>query len=81
MDPIHTREMMLPVKKDFLEEMPTELSLEGFVERIILEMRKKKIPSRRNSICKSTVRTDKRLIKSLLLMSLYTSKQVNIRII
>lgn len=31
-DPIHTLGMMLHVKKDSLEEMPTELSLEGFVE-------------------------------------------------
>lgn len=54
--------------------MPTELNLEGFVD-IILE-KKKKIPGRRNSICKATVRTDKRLIKCLLLMSLYTGKQI-----
>lgn len=74
MDLIYIREMMLFVKKDFLEEMLIELSFEGFVERIILEMRKKKILSRRNSICKSIVRIDKRLIKFLLLMSFYISK-------
>lgn len=36
MGPIHTLGMMLHVKKDFLEEMPNELNLEGFVEQIIL---------------------------------------------
>ena len=71
---IHTLGKMLHAKKNFLEEMPTELSLEGFVEKIILEIRKM-IPGRRISISKGTVRTDKRLINSLLLMSLYNSKQ------
>lgn len=71
--PIHTLEMMLHVRKDFLEEMPTELNLEEFVERIILEMRKK-IPGRRTSTCKKSLKTDKRLIIFLLLMSLYTGK-------
>lgn len=69
--PIHTLGKMLHAKKYFLEEMPTELSLEGFVEKIILEMRKM-IPGRRNSINKGTVRTDKRLINTLLLMGLKT---------
>ena len=63
---------MLHAKKDFLEEMPTELSLEGFVEKIILEM-KMIILGRRNSISKGTVRTDKRLINSLLLLLLLLS--------
>ena len=36
--PPHTLGKMLHAKKDFLEEMPTELSLEGFVEKIILKM-------------------------------------------
>ena len=36
--PPHTLGKMLHDKKDFLEEMPTELSLEGFVEKIILKM-------------------------------------------
>lgn len=53
MDPIYTLGMMLHLKKDFLEEMPTEMSLEGFAE-IILEIRKKIIPGRRNSTCKGT---------------------------
>lgn len=72
--PIHTLGKMLHAKKNFLGEMPTELSLDGFVEKIILEMRKM-IPGKRNSISKGTVRTDKRLINSLLLMSLYNGKQ------
>lgn len=71
--------MILQVKKDFLQEMPTELSLEGFVERTDLKMGNK-IPGKRNSICKGTLRTDKRLVKSWLLMSLYTSKQIKIQI-
>lgn len=59
MDPIHTLRIILHVKKDSLEEMPTELSIEDFVERIILEM-ENKIPGRRNNIYKGTVRTDQR---------------------
>ena len=35
---IHTLGKMLHAKKNFLEEMPTELSLEGFVEKIFLEI-------------------------------------------
>lgn len=68
---IQTLGMMLHInKKDLLEEMPTGLSLEGFIERIILDMGKKKIPRRRNNICKGIAKTDKRLIKSWLLMTL-----------
>ena len=51
-DLIHTLGMMLHAKNG---GMPTELSLEGFVEKIIL-MRKKMIPGRRNSKCKGTVK-------------------------
>lgn len=73
MDPIYTLEIMLHVKKDLLQKIPTELSIEEFVERIILKMRKE-ITGRRNSIYKGNVRTDKRLIKFLLGMSCYTGK-------
>lgn len=79
-DPMYTLGMILHVQKDFLPEMPTELRLEGFVERIILEMGKKKIPGRRNGVGRGTVRTVKRLIKSWLPTSLYTSKQIKIQV-
>lgn len=64
MGPIHTLGMMPHMKKHLLEEMPTGLSRKAFVERVMLEVGKKKTASRRNNIDKGTVKTDIRLIKS-----------------